>query len=396
MANYLVDKLMDSLGKKGYSGNTGTVISDWTPNNIKCIVISRDFIWVGNHIGGIGGGRVTPLDQDKVLSDILDISMKNYGKPKLNSILERRALSCLEEIYVDSIFMKNLKVLDLESYVRKLFGSYSRLRRYGYFNPVRGFMQWILSNSESSRKKVGYLMSDDDSCPVEIGGTSGKFKGNPEWYKMYYLRPEYYKMDKEGGNLYVHFKKIEREYPKLIASAEEDEKRRGLQERLRGVYEKDLEASKYIERLIRCSKNLEERNNSFDIGSAKIVRSCFKNARKWKGLSEGFIKESSGELYEKLIPVYKYLKIVEPEGKGVSDIPKEEGFINLYEILDECCLKLADKVQKEGLPDLIKLTLSCCDIPEGKFKQKYHKNGNSYGSYEEFMKIISELVGCRI
>ena len=41
---YIHDKLKEALGGSKVIDSKNTVISDWTPNNIKVLVISKNFI----------------------------------------------------------------------------------------------------------------------------------------------------------------------------------------------------------------------------------------------------------------------------------------------------------------------------------------------------------------
>ena len=214
--SYLYDKLKEALGGEVVVSNKSAVIKNWSPNNIKALLISRNYIIVVKHLGAsMGCAKQFDLDVDMVAQDLDALMRTNFGKPKLNTLLSKRSLSCLEEIYVDAMFQNYPQVLDIEGYVKELTNS--RLRYYGYVEfPVGNFADYLNNAYRQAKAQgnLGYSIATDTNrggyLRVEYKSTNCE-----DWYTKYYLRPQFYQMDSEKGSLAVHFRKFEADYEEI-------------------------------------------------------------------------------------------------------------------------------------------------------------------------------------
>lgn len=210
MANYLYGEVKKALGGEKFSTSSARIIKDWTPNNIKAFVITRNFIYVRYHInvgmstkGGAGGlkSRIYYLDQTVLSSEL---SRPQNGS--VTNLLSSRQLSCMEEIYVDSTFQNYLGVLNLPMYINKLVSERSRLRFYGYIDNVTIDELETCFNKFDVKENPLYSYAYDKERKATVQFTDTK---NDDWIHDYFLRPQYYMMDSEGGKLARWFRSVE-------------------------------------------------------------------------------------------------------------------------------------------------------------------------------------------
>lgn len=200
--SYLYDKLRDVLGGKNFK--SGVSMKGWSPNEVRGIVIMRDFILVADYIKS---PKIVELNVQEVMLDLSNMNRRG----SLNNLLSARQLSCLEEIYVDEGIRGYKQVIDLEAYVQSLVNGISRLRYYGY---VSGFNAGELYGVYQKAFVDGVM---DFTLAEKLGKFKAESVGNRLWYTKYNLRPNYYDVDRDGGKLSIYFKKCE----KLIGEIEE-------------------------------------------------------------------------------------------------------------------------------------------------------------------------------
>lgn len=189
---YIYDKLKEALGGSKFSSSHQSVVKDWTPNNVKALFIYRDFIFVAHHTRL---PKVIPLNINEFSMDI----QQNGRSGALHNLLAQRQLSCMEEFYVDSSFMNYPGAMDMGAYIGKLVTERSRLRYHGY---ISGVNVEELRERFSRAKLNGdplYAYATDGSRSASMSYTA---VNNPMWYKNYYLRPQFYAMDAENGELH--------------------------------------------------------------------------------------------------------------------------------------------------------------------------------------------------
>lgn len=400
---YIHDKLKEALGGNKVMDSKNTVIHDWTPNNIKVLVISRNYILVIHHVGGFGGSRLVKLDLEKVKSD-LDRLLKNGGTSKLNSILNRRSLSCLEEIYVDSLFLET-SVIDLVGYVRGLVSTTSRLRYFGYGDFPFGSDEWIRLAYQNNRKNFEYTLALDGSSPIKL---EYRDVGNSSWYRNYYLRPKYYKLDDDRGKLSMHFRKFEEDYKTYLSCKDKVIDEKELDKQLRHIaciYDGDIVP--YLKRFDTLLSILTRGNgDSVKSDIFSICSSCVKKEDVFSGLTRSKASDIlvDSEDKEYLLKSYERFRVLDKGSKPVDRdkvntyLKEGRGFIDLKGILDTICLESINKLVNKGYKDLvgIALIMSEKNIPQGNLRNTFIKKPSDGGCIDGYFELLGELIGVEI
>lgn len=386
--SYIQDCLKGLLGGIKLSVDRSGVINDWTPNNVKSIIIGRDCMMVVYHIGGFGGCRLIRLDSSRVMQEVADTT---GGYPRINAVLNRRSLTCLEELYVDTIYLSNPLVVDVGRYVSENVGDSSRFRFYGFGSFCYGDMEYVRSAYARSRGDYDYALALDRGCPFRI---EYKGSGNAGWYRSYYLRPQYYKLDEEGGKLDTHFRKIEREYRS---------------------YRIDKDSGRYISAIVSVDEGNARYFRLFDrflgiiVGSRDVVRCMVLNVvnkvllDSWyiRGLKDSYVRDVCSEYVFKC---YKNFNVLDNSSKNELDFnclsrlySSHRGFIDIRAVLDCICCDIIELLPKEGYPVLTSTALMVNEdfIPKGRVRELYY-NGSEpkNGSIEGYYRFLEEIVGC--
>lgn len=416
MSSYLYDNLKKALGGDIVTSSKSSVISNWTPNNIKAILISRNYIVIMNHLG-FGGNycRQFNLDINEVSKDLDILSKSCYANPKLNSLLNKRVFSCLEEIYVDGMFQNYSGVLDVKKYAESLLASDNRLRFYGYGNFPEGDMASYINELARRAKMQGtsdfsIAKSDRDSKFV----LQYEDVGNEEWYHKYYLRPQFYKLDAPRGNLAIHFRKIEDLVEREGKLNEETKKQNLISAML-----KELVKADFIDRkILRMLENLIRyliKDKDFDLMKQiilPVILTVFRNNPK-VGLSLALIDKLFGGLSlqkedsDFMKSQYKGLKVIgdkdtKIDTKLIEDkYKKGEGLINTKGLLDEICCNVTKVLMSKGFKDMVGMAITSIDtknLPDGEFKRTYTTGGKTEGkgNTEVYLSYLCEIVGCDV
>ena len=396
--SYLYDNLKGALGGDKLTSSKSTVIRDWTPNNIRTIVISRYGIMVAYHLGGFTKTKVYPLDVNEVARDLEELGRTHYGTPKLNGLLTKRSLSCLEEIYVDSAFINYPQVLDLLGYVRGLVNSVSRLRYFGYGNFSEGSLGQLSSNYKGSNPS--YSIAKDRN---REGYLTLEYKdvGNESWYHNYYLRPQYYQMDSDKGKLAIHFRKAEDAIVKGISEVKETESKKVRDNAILVISALDKEnigAIKRIENLYSiCGARKEDR-------VLKILKRCILEAMKKRWSVDGLSKEDVSVVEEVVQVYYKRLGVVLDSAKGISNellkkyLDSNIGFIDIDGILSDIVNSLIKGLLSHGYKEVVGMALIVNDgaLPKNKINETVNLSKKNIENIEEYFSLISELVGIKV
>lgn len=218
------------------SEDKNKIKSDWSPNAIRNIVILRDCIIVVYHTT-----RQTKFVQ--LNQEALDDIMSNGSKGALHNVLGAYQLSCLEEIYVDSVFQNYLGTFNLDKYVNGLKNTRSRLRYCGYVQWVMGAGQNIFNYYNKGKQALSedYTLSQSKGV-VNIGIQS---LDNTDWYTKHNLRPENYKLDKERGTLDAWFTKVERDMTEYYGQVKKEVYANAVDKLYCALFEKLLGDLKY-------------------------------------------------------------------------------------------------------------------------------------------------------
>lgn len=398
---YIHDKLKEALGGSKVIDSKNTVISDWTPNNIKVLVISKNFILVIYHVGGFGGSKVVKLDLEQVVKDLNRLAI-NGGNPQLNTILKRRSFSCLEEFYVDVDFLKTPPIIDLLGYVRELSNTTSRLRYFGYGEFPLGSDEWIRSAYQNNKRDLDYALATDTNIPFSIGFRK---VGYNEWYSNYFLRPKYYRLDDENGKLAAHFRKFEEDYKNHLLAKGESKSKKVLEEGLKRIAcVNDANNIIYLKKFDSLLSHLSKENE--DSIKQTILGVCKKHIHE-SGVFEGFNTEVAksvlSDLVDKdyLLKCYERFRILDTSNKQLdknkilSYIKDSRGFIDLGKILDTICVESAKVLVKNGYRDLVAMALVSGEkvIPDGELRNLFIKKPSINGSIDGYYEFLEELIG---
>lgn len=395
---YISDKLKEVLGGSKIMDTKNTVIRDWTPNNLKVLIINRNYILALFHLGG---HKVVNLDTSQVVSDIDNMSRTSIS-PKLNSVLKRRSFSCLEEIYVDAGFIGNNQVIDLVEYVKELSSSNSRLRFFGYGDFPLGSDSWVINSYLGNRKNLDYSLAEDSSKPFTL---DCRKVGYSEWYSNYYLRPQYYKLDEDNGRLSIYFKKFENEYKQYLAKKSLAQESEDLNNKVRYIISTyDVPnisvLKKFDEVLYEVSKDSEDNIKKILF---KVFKKHINQKNIVKGLSVDVLSKALSGIddSEYLMKSYTRFGVVDSIGSNLSvedvdNIIKEgKGFLSIGHLLDCICVECAKVLVAEGYKNLVGVALivSEKDIPIGSFRDTFIKRGSSNSSNEGYFSFLSEIIG---
>lgn len=386
MGSYIGGKLREALGSQKYDspGKSSSVIRDWTPNNIRVLIVGLDFIYMLSHLRGHSAGKFVLLEAEKLEEELMS---PYYGSPKLNTILNKRVLSCLEEIYVSNLYLRVPSVINLESYINGLKGKNSRLRAYGYGELSLQGSQMAIS-SWACGNTVGSLLAKDGGLNL-----SWKMVDNHEWYKHYYLRPEYYLKDKPNGNLAVHFKKVEKEY----ALKQSKDKARSESDSLKESYERslrlDLESVDYIGSLLSVAMRMKSSSNEFDKKCSDAIRKSIK-VQEVQGLTVDLVRSVLGDNRDsrRLCEAYSLMGMLSMDKTKLR--VTEGGYINLFNVMDNMCLGVADVCISNGMSDSVKMSISMNKVPKSKFRTRFLKdNKGEDGTADDLKLVLGDMLG---
>ena len=232
---------------------------DFSPNNIRRMILSGDGVYIGFHVPVNGKGEKVKLFSSADRMGIARASELDGYKPMLWALAER-VCSSIEEVIIctESLSGINLsKEINFEGLVKNsairgydLKESVSlRYKRLAYFTVASTDIMTLLKNKEiRSCRDPLKLMSDTDflrSC-----SSITKFKS--DWYN-YYGSTSAYSMDNAGSTLNNHFRDIK---AKFETNKRNDAVASIKEERLKGVSEKFEKALSNYRGIYTCKRNL--------------------------------------------------------------------------------------------------------------------------------------------
>lgn len=376
MGSYIYDNVRNALG--GQSFKAGSVSKNWSPNEIRALYIMRSFIIVVDYLKG---PILYSLDENAV-----GLDLQNPNRiGSLNNLLSNRQLSCMEEIYVDDVFQKYPNVMDLAAYARSVISSQSRLRFYAYasgMNPAYIVQKYQMAFNN------GVM---DFTYAKSIGGIRYVDTGNADWYKKYFLRPQYYPADADGGRLHIWFSKCE----KQVASAQQkiEEERKSLESSM-GIMEfvrKDINVLPDFLSLVNLMNYCRTSTDKTLLSIASIIRSeTMANVKSVDGLTpEGVLQaaraigdnsQSFVNSVKAIMSRYNDLGVYSKDGSFDVDSvrrkrsPSEDyGFIPLSRILDKVSARVYTELMSKKVFRLL-LEVSIMDsfergLPDGWFSE---------------------------
>lgn len=377
---YIQDKVKEALGGSKLMNAKSDVIQGWTPNNIRVIVISKSYILVVHHISNTY--KIVNLDTQKVIEEV-EKSSRGVSNLGLMSIFKRRSFSCLEELYVDPIYLTG-GILNLDEYIKQSSNGVSRLRQVGC-GDLGNSLDLLKSASRVKYSLVGNILK----------GVKIKNLNNETWYEKYYLRPQFYNLDKQGGNLDMHFKKVENDYLNWLKENKEKADKNSLLNAIDEIASRDLDNMSFLEsfaKIIAISKSDEEIKST-------VHQACISTIDKFSspviGLKEKFLVRQ-----EFLINIYRFFKVFDNSEKKLDKkvlsefLNSKRGFIDISSILDTVCTTVSKKLYSK-YPDLIKtsLVMNKDNIPNGVFRDTFFQGQSNDCDCKGFINFICDLIG---
>lgn len=367
---YLYDKVRDVVGGNRVSGG---FIKNWSPNSIKAMVITRDYIFVANHVKM---PRVIKLDPSEVA---MDLEQQGRGGA-LHNLLAQRQLSCMEEFYVDSGFMNYRGAIDVEGYIGKLINEKSRLRFYGYVSGVSA--DELVKGFTEARMKSNpiYAYALDSG---RTGKVSYKTLQNATWYENHNLRPQYYGLDADGGELDRWFRRSEGIIRELLEGAMREEEAGAVTKALVTLVSRDVEELPEIMTYLSLVKYLKR--GSGDRVFSCVLRGIAEGSKNYKrkvgklkpeGLQTVLVQ--TGESAKNLARVYQYFGVVDKDGSEgnleelVEAVKSGQGLTEFVGFLDsvlyETWIIMGNTYPEGKLLIMLESQKYKDDIPSGKFR----------------------------
>ena len=395
---YLYDELKKALGGKVVDTSKTTVIKNWTPNNIRILIITRNCIVVVKHIGQAVQYN---LDSNLFFED-LEQAGYGAGRNDLTNLLRKRSLSCLEEIYVDGVFQNYPSVMDINKYANESIAKSSRLRYYGYIKSYIFDIAGYIRSTEISRN-VLYTLAKDENRKGKIDIMCSE-TGVENWYEKHYLRPQYYQMDNPKGNLAIHFNKVERYCKEIEGKLEEEKTANALMNIIKSIIAKDeiniasLDSLYIITGFL--SRNKDDEVNGMVLNT---IVSCVKKYRSGNRIS-GFYEDIARKLTDSYHVLNTYsagkMDVYDHERGNTLNVnslkDKMNGFLPIGVLLDDICCTATDELRKKKKIDTIGMALTMCgdEIPNGKLRDSY-LNGVESGTEDlhGYIKYLCELCG---
>ncbi|MNL91129.1 hypothetical protein D3C81_08580 [compost metagenome] len=224
------------------SEKSGNVLRDWTPNNVRRLVIGSDFIIV-QYFVVVGKFKklieVVNTSKYNNYTQVNKINPSEYKKSGIKAILsvlvEDRVCSSVEEIvfctsgYEHSILQydSNIAILGNENTIKTRF---PRLRS----------ISWINTTVKEAHSCLVSLGDDLVKNRLKDKGYTVKelLTGNEDnWWKSMPLRGQWYELDKENSRLYTFMLNLKTEHEEMerkdkLASLDEKRSLADLQESL--------------------------------------------------------------------------------------------------------------------------------------------------------------------
>ena len=371
---YIYDSVKSVLIGNNTESST-TVIKGWSPNMYRCIVIGFDYIFVAYHGKGC---RIFNLDRNKVFED-LDKYLKGSSRGSLTNLLSTRQMSCLEEFYVDYNFVRVRSLINLNIFAEKLKSSVSRLRYYGYFD---GNMNGAMLERLYKNTDVLYSLAKDKDRLFKMDYVETCVK---DWYRNYNLRPQYYTMDRDNGDLAIYFRKVEKLISDKIGEVEKLNNERVLSGYIKCGLSVDMENITYMQGIYKLKKYID--NPVADVYApvgklinrhmTELIRS---DTRVVAGFTPDVVKKYLGEYDEKrvnyMIKAYENFKVFDKKGEtpnaSIYAVKAETGFFDLENFYAKICESLARDLISIGGYDYQRLKYNALRdekiIPYGEFR----------------------------
>ena len=296
----------------GTKGSTSS--KNWSPNNVKAVVITRACILVAFHTKQ---PTFVPLD---VATSMQDIS-KNGSTGSLHNLLAQRQLSCLEEIYVDSIFQNYTGIMNLDEYVRGLVSTVSRLRFYGYIGDgqLTNLPERYGNAKLNGLTDYTYALDKERKLPLQYQSTD-----NGLWYTKYNLRPDKYPIDSKRGALHAWFKMVESDLTKRKQEELSRIENEGIGAAINALFSQDVVYADDLRYLLLLRKHILRQSDQV----SQIVK------EEYSKLSKGVLKINLELLMDNLELKSARETVIIGAYKNYGVITQENVDINLEKLIE--------------------------------------------------------------
>lgn len=389
---YFYDSIKKALGGDKSSSSFNR---NWTPNNIKCLVLSRDYIFIAYHTKR---PLTVSLNSEDVLKDLQNYS-DGRGKGALHNLLSERQLSCMEEFYVDGMFQNYPKLLDMNMYLGRLLNERSRLRSYGYGSfSGNSSSNDLFDRFEKARYSLNFnyslALDTTRSCKLDYKPRDG----SETWYKNYFLRPATYSLDADKGALAVYLRKAEVAIEKEIATSYEINVYSKRVELLSLAIAIDLDSIKSDLNLSVFLAKVKKSADKDLVHRVFLESSCLsekpskESIRAVGGIPTKLLKDAlakaikiekgvSDKLMKSYIDVLKVSVSEEgdfDESSIVELIKKGTGLTGYNVMLNNYAIAVTDKLASSGFSFIVKMALlkNADTIPSGAFRDKFIKSNS--------------------
>lgn len=398
---YMYDMMKVALGGSSFANSHSGVVKNWSPNNIKALIITEYQIITINHVSL---PKVTNLDYRKAYDDIV----RNGSTGSLHNLLTQRQLSCLEEIYVSGVFQNYLGCMDINAYINKMLTDSCRLRYYGYIN-VSNYDEIVRCYSNAKEKGnplYAYALDRGRTNSIQYNSV-----GNEEWYKNYRLRPQYYAMDADNANLARWLKRAEKVIEDGLATHERMIRLSEKNNSLYKLFLKDVERVPDLRTLMRLSKYTGRYKSDETLSAVHRVivnrlneSFCLDNLTV-RDLQDSVQSHTMSVTEEDkyVLAAYKNLGVFDTDSKKNEEVSmdllreyvmKDDGLLQLTRVLEDICCNLIRTNKQVKMMLKVNSIRFQNDLPDGDFKKLMSLSGsNGRANYKGFLKILLAVCG---
>ena len=208
------------LKERKDKGITEGVISHFSPNNVRRVILGLDGIYVQFYVSPVNFKKkeqMVPITfSEQLVQELCTIETKSTPVTKvlrgdIRSLFGSRVFSSLEEIIVLGT-SPAVSGLQFENHGLDWFldpsrnqtveSSFKRLRAVGLVEEAVSCKDFVEAHREILNDPYGLVLKD-----TQFGFIGSTFN-DALYYTRTALRPQYYEMDEEGGTLWTYFKEL--------------------------------------------------------------------------------------------------------------------------------------------------------------------------------------------
>ena len=219
------------LKERKDKGITEGIISKFSPNNVRRVILGLDGIYVQFYVSPVNfkaKDQFVPITFTEQLGTELSAESKSTPITKVlrgdsRSLFGSRVFSSVEEIIVLSSspevqgYLLDNHGLDWfldPSRKQMVESSFKRLRAVGLVEDSVTCKEFVESHREQINDPYGLILRDTELNYV------GALFNDDLYYTHTALRPQYYEMDEEGGALWNYFQEVKKGTPKSTKTVE--------------------------------------------------------------------------------------------------------------------------------------------------------------------------------